>query len=64
MSDDKKPRITSFAFSKEIFNDPSFSSFLFENNDLMNIDLDKKSESKLNLLKVKLITYCIYYFFI
>lgn len=45
MSDDKKPRITSFAFSKEIFSDPSFSSFLFDNNDLMNIDLDKKSES-------------------
>jgi len=41
MSDDKKPRITSFAFSKEFFNDPTFSSFLFDNKDLMNIDFDK-----------------------
>jgi len=45
MDDDKKPRITSFAFSKEIFNDTTFSSFLFENSDLMNFDLDKKDES-------------------
>ncbi|ORX55400.1 hypothetical protein BCR36DRAFT_395972 [Piromyces finnis] len=44
MSDDTKPRITSFAFSKEIFNNSSFSSFLFENKDLMNFDLDKNSD--------------------
>jgi len=43
MSGDKQPRISSFGFSKEIFNDPSFSSFLFDNNDVMNFDLDKKT---------------------
>ncbi|ORY06056.1 hypothetical protein LY90DRAFT_210256 [Neocallimastix californiae] len=45
MSGDKQPRISSFGFSKEIFNDPSFSSFLFDNNDVMNFGIDKKTET-------------------
>jgi len=45
MSEDKKPRITSFAFSREFFNDNSLSSFLFDNKELMNFELYKNLDS-------------------
>jgi len=50
---DEKPRITSFAFSKEIFGDSAFSSFLFDNKDIMNLDLDKRSETRSPQLNAK-----------
>jgi len=51
---DEKPRIPSIVFSKDIFGDTAFSSFLFDNKDIMNLDLNKRSDSNSGIRSPKL----------